>query len=183
MQMNFVDRRNSVCLSHVELRTETDRKMVSLVSDHMHPTRLGSIYFLWLLLLSPVKCQTFCYFPNDCRQLLIVRCECGADKLANSLSQWFICAVRVNCLEFEWHPSVFGLCCAFKESLKWFSIFNINTKKCDVQRWKRLRVWCVLCTDNHMPETLRQCPLQDSDWVPWQRWRIFINRYYYGLAW
>lgn len=28
---------------------------------------------------------------------------------ANILSQWFTCAVRVNCLEFEWHPSVWSL--------------------------------------------------------------------------
>lgn len=43
-----------------------------------YASELAVRLFVLLLLLSPVKCQTFCYFPNDCRQFLIVHWARGS---------------------------------------------------------------------------------------------------------
>lgn len=130
-----------------------------------YASELAVRLFVLLLLLSPVKCQTFCYFPNDCRQFLIVHWARGSTwggsmagtQSANTFFEMiYMCPFGKICLEFEWlllknsqtrpppiqwtSDHVLALCCCFRESLKLFIVFN--TKKCEIQRSKYHFIVC-----------------------------------------
>lgn len=138
--------------------TPTFKSQNGLWPYAMHTT--GLFYFL-LLLLSPVKCQTFCYFPNDCRQFLIVFCSLNTHQCAESANIFamiYFCRseklLRIRMTSTYTQHSIASsgvFLCAFKESLKLFIIFNTKTGK--ISPWKCLFLRGLGACGHHMLRT------------------------------
>lgn len=121
--------------------THAKRKMVS---GHMHCIRLGfSISYCCFYRLSNVRRFAIFQMIADNFSLFFVHWTRINVQRVRIFSQWFICAVRKSCLEFESllriqrNSASFGVfLCAFKESLKLFIIFNTKTGR--ISPWKCL---------------------------------------------